>query len=105
MSTVEALHNPYLEGNYAPILEETTAFDLQVTGTLPEELSGRFLRIGPNPAGPVEAKSYHWFTGSGMSHGLRLRGGRAEWYRSRYSIPNLPPRIWAWIFPWAIPGW
>ena len=84
MSPIEAHRNPYLEGNYAPIAQETTAFDLQVTGTLPKELSGRFLRIGPNPAGPVDTKTYHWFTGSGMSHGLRLRDGRAEWYRSRF---------------------
>jgi hypothetical protein len=26
--------NPYLEGNFAPIDHETTAFDLPVTGTL-----------------------------------------------------------------------
>ncbi len=38
---------------------------------------------GPNPLGPVDPKAYHWFTGSGMAHGLRLRGGRAEWYRNR----------------------
>ncbi len=73
----------YLEGNYAPVREEVTAFDLPVTGTIPDDLDGRLLRIGPNPVldpGPKD----HWFTGSGMAHGLRLRGGNAEWYRNRY---------------------
>ncbi len=26
----------------------------------------------------------HWFKGSGMLHGIRLAGGRAEWYRNRW---------------------
>ncbi|MEV6028272.1 carotenoid oxygenase family protein [Streptomyces sp. NPDC052036] len=26
----------------------------------------------------------HWFTGSGMLHGIRLRRGRAAWYRNRW---------------------
>ena len=87
MSTVETLErpaveeasNPYLQGNFAPVTVETTAFDLPVKGRIPEALTGRYLRIGPNPIGPVDPKIYHWFTGSGMAHGLRLRGGKAEW--------------------------
>jgi carotenoid cleavage dioxygenase len=76
--------NPWLTGNYGPVLEEVTAFDLPTTGTIPEELTGRFLRNGPNPVGGVDPASYHWFTGSGMVHGVRLRDGRAEWYRNRW---------------------
>ena len=76
--------NRYLEGNFAPVREEVTAFDLPVTGRIPDELSGRFLRNGPNPVVDEDAESYHWFTGTGMVHGLRLRDGRAEWYRNRF---------------------
>ncbi len=77
--------NSYLAGNFGPVTEEVTAFDLEVTGTIPEGLDGRLLRNGPNPHLPVEDPStYHWFTGEGMVHGLRLRGGRAEWYRNRW---------------------
>jgi 8'-apo-carotenoid 13,14-cleaving dioxygenase len=76
--------NRYLTGNYAPVEEEITAFDLPVEGTLPEELAGRYLRNGPNPLGDVDPATHHWFTGDGMVHGLRLRDGRAEWYRNRY---------------------
>ena len=76
--------NRYLTGNYAPVHEELTAVDLPVTGSLPAELEGRYLRIGPNPIGPVDPATYHWFTGDGMAHGVRLRGGKAEWYRNRW---------------------
>ena len=79
----EAAH-PYLRGNFAPVEVETTAFDLPVKGRIPEALEGRLLRIGPNPARAVDENTYHWFMGDGMVHGLRLRGGRAEWYRNRF---------------------
>ncbi len=80
--------NPYLKGNFAPVLAETTAFDLPVEGHVPEELEGRLLRIGPNPMGMPNDQTYHWFMGSGMAHGLRLRGGRAEWYRNRFVVDD-----------------
>jgi carotenoid cleavage dioxygenase len=76
--------NPYLNGNYAPVREEITAVDLDVNGTIPEYLDGRYLRIGPNPIDNPDPASYHWFVGTGMAHGLRLRDGKAHWYRNRY---------------------
>ncbi|NHO29786.1 carotenoid oxygenase family protein [Acetobacter farinalis] len=75
---------PYLADNFGPVAVETTAFNLEVIGRIPDALSGRLLRIGPNPATPPDPARYHWFSGSGMAHGLRLRDGKAEWYRSRY---------------------
>ncbi len=74
----------YLEGNFAPVDTEVEAFDLAVRGEIPSELSGRLLRIGPNPVAAPDPASYHWFTGSGMVHGLRLRDGKAQWYRNRF---------------------
>ena len=74
----------FLDGNFAPVTEEVTTTDLPVTGRLPAELSGRLLRIGPNPMTPPDPAAYHWFTGDGMVHGVRLRDGRAEWYRNRW---------------------
>ena len=68
--------NPYLMGNYGPVPGESTFTELQVTGQIPEELTGRFLRNGPNPVG-VDPSSHHWFVGRGMVHGVRLDGGRA----------------------------
>ena len=72
----------YLAGHLAPVPDEIEALDLQVTGALPTELTGRYFRNGPNPK-PGE-DSGHWFTGHGMIHGVRLNQGRAEWYRNRW---------------------
>jgi carotenoid cleavage dioxygenase-like enzyme len=74
----------FMEGGFAPVHEEVTARDLAVTGTVPAELNGRLVRIGPNPITPPDPATHHWFFGTGMVHGVRLREGRAEWYRNRY---------------------
>jgi carotenoid cleavage dioxygenase len=69
-------------GHLSPVTDEITATDLPVTGAIPPELCGRYVRNGPNPL-PGE-RSDHWFVGQGMLHGIRLRDGRAEWYRNRW---------------------
>jgi carotenoid cleavage dioxygenase len=76
--------NPYLQGNYAPLDREYTVTELDVTGHIPEHLDGRYLRNGPNPAQEIDPDAYHWFTGDAMVHGVRIRDGKAEWYRNRW---------------------
>jgi hypothetical protein len=67
-------------GNYAPVPDELTTFDLPVEGAIPRELNGWYLKNGPNP----RHETPHWFTGDGMIHGVRLENGRAAWYRNRW---------------------
>jgi carotenoid cleavage dioxygenase-like enzyme len=74
--------NPYLDGNFGPVREEITAENLKVIGELPPDLSGMFIRNGPNPQFPAIGQ-YHWFDGDGMLHGVRIQNGKAS-YRNRY---------------------
>ncbi len=71
----------HLQGNFAPVHEEQTAFDLEVQGAIPPELRGLCLRNGPNPR---SGESPHWFFGDGMVHGVALADGKAQWYRNRW---------------------
>jgi carotenoid cleavage dioxygenase-like enzyme len=74
--------NPYLDDNFAPVSDEITADNLKVIGELPPDLSGMFIRNGPNPQwSPIG--QYHWFDGDGMLHGVRIHDGKAT-YRNRY---------------------
>ncbi len=75
--------HPFLTGIHTPLHEELTLDDLKVTGQIPAELAGRYVRIGPNPWKP-DPRGHHWFIGDGMVHGIRLKDGQAEWYRNRY---------------------
>lgn len=79
-----AAPNPFLDDVFAPVDRETTATSLDVEGSLPEALNGLYARIGPNPLKPPKRGAYHWFIGDGMVHGVRLREGKALWYRSRW---------------------
>ncbi|MCI0462186.1 MAG: carotenoid oxygenase family protein, partial [Gemmataceae bacterium] len=69
------------EGYFVPVPDEITAHDLPVAGTLPPQLTGVYLRNGPNPR-PGSAAPF--FAGDGMVHGVRLEAGQARWYRNRY---------------------
>lgn len=80
----EVLQNPYVEGHFAPLQKEYTLSDLEVTGTIPDYLDGRYMRNGPNPVGEFDPQRHHWFVGDGMVHGIRIRDGKAEWYRNRW---------------------
>ena len=71
----------FLRGNGRPVTEERTVTELVITGSLPAELDGRYVRNGANPLTGV---ADHPFFGDGMVHGVRLRDGQAEWYRNRY---------------------
>jgi 8'-apo-carotenoid 13,14-cleaving dioxygenase len=75
--------HPFLTGIHQPMTGEMTLVDLPVTGAIPAELDGRYLRIGPNPIDANPA-AHHWFMGDGMVHGVALRDGRALWYRNRW---------------------
>lgn len=74
----------HLEDPFAPVTEEVTAFDLPITGALPRNLEGRYLRIGPNSLGVEDPATHQWAAGPGMVHGVRIRAARAEWYRNRW---------------------
>ncbi|MGE0661218.1 MAG: carotenoid oxygenase family protein [Reyranellaceae bacterium] len=74
--------DPFLRGNFAPLLIEADAYDLPVVGEIPKELSGTLYRNGPNPQFAPRG-FYHWFAGDGMLHALKVHDGRVA-YRNRW---------------------
>ena len=88
--------SPYLSGNYAPVTEEVTAFDLPVIGELPDRAQRALPAQRPEPDGsrstrrPTTGSSATaWSTASGSAT------GKAEWYRNRYvgsAADQRPPR-------------
>ncbi|MCX5496249.1 carotenoid oxygenase family protein [Kaistia dalseonensis] len=75
--------DPQLSGNFAPIGPEIAADDLEVTaGAIPPELSGVYMRNGPNPEFKPIAYTYP-MDGDGMIHAVYFDNGRAR-YRNRF---------------------
>ena len=75
--------NPFLSGNYTPVSEEHVAPCVEVIGEIPRDLTGHFLRIGPNPVFVPDEATYHIFDGDGMIHAVQFENGEAT-YRNRF---------------------
>ena len=50
----------HLLGNGRPVAEEITLTDLKVTGAIPRELDGRYVRAGANPLSGTSAHPFFW---------------------------------------------
>ncbi|KAL7554085.1 hypothetical protein ACHAWF_017467 [Thalassiosira exigua] len=80
-------NNLYLQGNYAPVLEEhpekVPVTDI-VEGSIPRSLEGVLCRNGPNPTSRL-SKLYHWFDGHAHLHNLYFEDGKA--YYTNQFVP------------------
>ena len=80
--------SPFLTGLYAPVAGELDTHDLQVTGRIPAQLSGVYMRNGANPQYAPMGR-YHWFDGDGMIHAVYLDGGTARYKNRWIETPGL----------------
>ncbi|MEM7097842.1 MAG: carotenoid oxygenase family protein [Pseudomonadota bacterium] len=75
--------NFFLDGNFSPVAEERETNQLEVIGRVPADLTGHFLRVGPNPVHVFSETAYHTFDGDGMIHAIEFGNG-APTYRNRF---------------------
>ena len=78
--------DPMLTGAYAPQHSELTVTEFQLLkGCIPKDLSGVYLRAGPNPRYEPNGR-YHPFDGDGMIHAAHFDNGkltlRNRWVRT-----------------------
>ena len=73
---------PALDGNNAPVLDESVFDDMQVLGEVPRDLNGLYVRNGPNAFYPPDWR-YHAYEGDGMLHAVRYTDGKVR-YRNRF---------------------
>lgn len=81
-STLLPSEHPYLNGAWAPVFEEWNDDDCPITGQVPADLDGVYLRNTENPVHEPLGR-YHPFDGDGLLCSLRLRNGRAS-FRNRF---------------------
>ena len=74
--------HPYRSGPWRPQSIEYDATDLDVTGELPDDLYGVYLRNTENPLHPAIVR-YHPFDGDAMIHKVSFRDGKVS-YRNRF---------------------
>lgn len=81
-STLENKTHPYVQGAWRPTYNEYNATDMEVIGTIPDDIDGVYVRNTENPIHEPIGR-YHPFDGDGMIHSISFRNGAAE-YRSRF---------------------
>lgn len=73
----------HLSGVFAPQRDEVDVSDLPVTGEIPADLSGSYLRNGPNPRFDPIGSFVFPLDGDGMVHRISFENGRAS-YTNRF---------------------
>lgn len=108
---IDITKNPHLTGAFEPIQTEIAVDDLEVVqGAIPTDLSGTYLRNGPNPRfTPLGAYVYP-MEGDGMIHAITLEDGKANYRNSYVRTPMLEVEekaghaLWPSIMSGALPG-
>jgi carotenoid cleavage dioxygenase-like enzyme len=84
MKPVDPASVAHLKGMFAPIHDEIDVGPLEVVqGSIPRELTGVYLRNGPNCRFPPLGSYTYPLDGDGMLHAVEIADGRAR-YRNRY---------------------
>lgn len=79
-------------GIWRPVSIEYNQVELQIIGSLPEDLQGLYYRNGPNPF-VLNTPGYHLFDGDGMIHCFNIKEGKAfysnKWIETeKYTIES-----------------
>ena len=87
-SAAAALKSPFLKQNWRPVEKESDAwkFVCLTKDNIPDDLpNGTFVRTGPNPydLSEINPKSYHFFSGDGMVHGVKINDENVL-YKNQY---------------------
>jgi carotenoid cleavage dioxygenase-like enzyme len=80
---VTLTHHAHLSGVFAPQRDQVDVADLTITGELPSDLHGSYLRNGPNPRFDPIGSYVYPLDGDGMIHRITLDDGRAS-YSNRF---------------------
>ncbi len=108
---VDVATNPHLQGIFAPTSDEADADPVKVLqGQVPTDLSGLYLRNGPNPRFPPIGSYTFPIDGDGMVHGLWFEDGTVR-YRNRFvETPGLRVEehagraLWPGLMTFDLPG-
>lgn len=107
---IDPAAEPHLTGVFAPVVDVVDASDLTVTGQLPTEMDGLYLRNGPNPRFTPLGSYVYPLEGDGMVHGVWVGEGRARYANRFVRTPALDAEekagraLWGGLMTGYVPG-
>jgi len=78
----------YNRAGFKPVRDELTHAPVRVTGTLPADLDGVYIRNGTNPQFDRTRVRYHMFSGAGMLHQIQIANGTATYSNTYIRTPR-----------------
>jgi carotenoid cleavage dioxygenase len=78
----------YNRPGFKPVRRELTQAPVTVTGTLPADLEGVYIRNGTNPQFDRSRVRYHMFSGAGMLHQVQIANGAATYSNTYIRTPR-----------------
>jgi carotenoid cleavage dioxygenase len=78
----------YSHPGFAPVREEHRHAPVRISGTLPADLEGVYLRNGTNVQFDEARTRAHCFNGAGMLHQVQIAGGRATYSNTYIRTPR-----------------
>lgn len=79
---------PYNAPGFKPVHTLCAAEPLRVTGNIPADLEGVFLRNGTNLQFEQTSGRYHMFNGAGMLHQIQINNGEARYSNTYVKTPR-----------------
>jgi carotenoid cleavage dioxygenase len=92
--------HPYRTGAWRPQTTERRAWDLDVEGSIPDDLNGVYIRNTENPLHPAMS-FYHPFDGDGMLHSISFAAGEAVYHNRFVRTAGLEAEVDAGEALWA----
>lgn len=86
---VDMAHHAHLRGVFAPQREEVDVYGLEVVGDLPNDLSGAYIRNGPNPRFDPIGTYVYPLDGDAMVHRVELSDGAARYTNQFVRTPMI----------------
>jgi carotenoid cleavage dioxygenase-like enzyme len=78
----------YNHPGFAPVFAELTHASVAVTGEIPADLEGVYIRNGTNTQFPATKVRAHMFNGAGMLHQVTISGGKATYSNTYIRTPR-----------------
>ncbi|WP_415356121.1 carotenoid oxygenase family protein [Halioglobus sp. Uisw_031] len=81
-------NSPYNAPGFKPVHTLCSNAVLQVSGKIPDDLEGVYLRNGTNLQFEQTNGRYHMFNGAGMLHQVQIKGGKASYSNTYVKTPR-----------------